>query len=73
VESGRLKIRITTPPEKGKANEAVVELLAKNLKVPKSSIKIVSGHTSRIKKILIVGVDFALLQEKLGVKVSESS
>jgi uncharacterized protein (TIGR00251 family) len=73
VEAGRLKVRITAPPEKGKANEAVVELLAKTLKVPKSSVEIVSGHTGRIKKVFIKGVDFALLQQKLGVEVSETS
>jgi len=49
-----------------------VELLSKELRVPKSSITIVSGQTSRVKRILIEGIDFAHLQEKLGVEVKET-
>ncbi|WP_456455789.1 DUF167 domain-containing protein [Thermovibrio sp.] len=69
VEEGKLKVKVTVPPEGGKANKAVVELLAKTLKVPKSSISIVSGQSSRLKRLYIEGVDVATLQEKLGVKV----
>ena len=46
-----LKIYVTAPPEDGKANKAVIELLAKELKIPKSSISIISGAHSR-KKII---------------------
>ena len=46
-----LKSRVTAVPEKGKANKALIELLAKSLRVPKSSISMISGDTSR-KKIL---------------------
>ena len=42
-----LKARVTAVPEKGKANKALVALLSKTLKVPKSSISVVSGETSR--------------------------
>jgi uncharacterized protein (TIGR00251 family) len=68
-----LKIRIAAPPEGGKANRQVVELLSKTLRVPKSSIEIVKGETSRIKLLKIEGVDVATLQEKLGVEVVENS
>ena len=37
------EIRVSVPPEKGKANERVIELLSKNFKVPKSRISLVSG------------------------------
>jgi uncharacterized protein (TIGR00251 family) len=46
-----LKARVTAVPEDGKANKALIQLLAKSLKVAKSSITIVSGDTAR-KKIL---------------------
>ena len=46
-----LKARVTAVPEKGKANKALTELLAKALRIPKSSISVISGDTSR-KKIL---------------------
>lgn len=47
-----LKVRITAPPEDGKANRAVLTLLSKTWKVPLSSLTIVSGETSRYKRIL---------------------
>lgn len=43
------EIKVSVPPEKGKANEKVMELLAKHLKIPKSAITLKSGSTSRIK------------------------
>lgn len=46
-----LKARVTAVPEKGKANKALIELLAKQLRLPKSSISVISGETAR-KKIL---------------------
>ncbi|WP_457678072.1 DUF167 domain-containing protein [Thermovibrio sp.] len=73
MEEGRLKVKVTAPPEKGKANEALIELLSKRLKVPKRSISIVSGQTSRVKRVFIEGIDFATLQERLGVKAVKSS
>ena len=53
---GSLKVSVTAPPERGKANQAVVKLLAKMLKVPASSITVTGGATSRQKKVHIDGV-----------------
>jgi uncharacterized protein (TIGR00251 family) len=50
-----LKIAVTAPPEDGKANKAVIALLAKRLKLPKSAIEIASGESSRRKTLLIDG------------------
>jgi uncharacterized protein len=50
---GVLKVRINAPPDKGKANDALIELLSIHFSVPKSRIHILSGKTSRIKKIEI--------------------
>ena len=47
----RLKIRVTEPPEKGKANAAVVELLAEALGVPRARVRIVSGTASPLKLV----------------------
>ena len=41
--------RVTVPPEKGKANQRVIELLAKHLKIPKSAVKLISGQTFKEK------------------------
>jgi uncharacterized protein (TIGR00251 family) len=50
-----LKIAVTAVPEDGKANKAVIALLAKRLKLPKSAIAIAQGETSRRKTLLIDG------------------
>ena len=53
--SHALKVRVTQPPDKGKANKAVISLLAKRLGFAKSALEIVAGHTSRDKLIRITG------------------
>ena len=45
----KLKLWVTVPPEDGKANKAVVALLAKSLGLPKSAVTLVRGETSRTK------------------------
>ena len=59
-----LKARVTAVPEKGKANKALIELIAKSLKVPKSSIAVISGDTGR-KKILRIDGDTEDIVSKL--------
>lgn len=46
-----LKVRVTAPPEDNKANLALLILLAKHLKVPKSTLSIVKGHRTRNKVV----------------------
>ena len=48
-----LKVYVTPPPTEGKANKAVVELLAEHFSVPKSSIHIIKGLKSRNKLVKI--------------------
>ncbi len=52
-----LKVAVTAAPEKGKANEAVIELLAKRLRLPKSALSVVRGQTSTQKVIEINGME----------------
>jgi len=51
-----LKICVTAIPEKGKANKAMIALLSKYWKIPKSEITIVRGATSRVKLLEVDGV-----------------
>ena len=53
VREGRLSVSVTSPPERGKANAAAIELLAKWLKVGVSQLSVVSGKTSRNKLVFI--------------------
>lgn len=50
-----LKCSVTAVPEKGKANQALIELLAKILHLPKTSIRVSGGETQRLKTLEIEG------------------
>jgi uncharacterized protein (TIGR00251 family) len=52
-----LKIRVMAPPEKGKANEAVVEILAEKLGISTDDIEVESGRSSPSKVIAVTGMD----------------
>jgi hypothetical protein len=60
-----LKISLTAPPVEGKANDACIEFLAGLLKLPRSSITIAAGQTSRNKLIRISGVSAAEVEARL--------
>lgn len=49
--AGIYKVAVNAPPQDGRANEAVVELLAEHFDVPKSSITILRGHSGRKKLV----------------------
>jgi uncharacterized protein (TIGR00251 family) len=53
IEPGVFKIRVGAPPEKGKANQRVAELLAKHFNIPISRVFLKSGAVSREKLFLI--------------------
>lgn len=65
IHAGRLKVAVTQAPEKGKANQALLKLLAELLAIKRSQITLVAGETSSHKKFLITGVDLAMLQRRL--------
>ena len=48
-----VKVKLTAQPIEGKANKALVEFLSKQLKIPKTSIEILKGETSKDKTLLI--------------------
>ncbi len=52
-----IKIKIATQPIDGKANKTLIEFLSKNFKIPKTSIKILKGETSKEKTILFMTQD----------------
>ena len=64
-EDGILKVKISTPPVKGKANKQLIEFLSKTMKIPKSDIAIEKGATSRRKKVVIDGLTQSQLMQKL--------
>jgi uncharacterized protein len=62
-----LKVSLTTPPVDGRANEACIEFFAKLLKVPRSSVTIASGQTSRNKVIRVAGLTAEDVGKRLGI------
>jgi hypothetical protein len=61
-----LKLAITAPPVNGKANEACSEFFANLLKVPRSSVTIAAGQTSRNKVVRVTGLTVDQIRERLG-------
>ena len=53
---GAIRVHVTAPPEGGKANAAVIELLAKRLGVGKTTIRIVAGGKARNKTVMVDGM-----------------
>jgi len=71
---GALKLEVQAPPDRGKANAAVIALLARLLDVPRSAVVLVGGTTSQDKIVEIQGIDAeALCKRLLGRGVRASS
>jgi uncharacterized protein len=59
------KVRVTAAPEDGKANAAVVRLLADTLALRARDVEIVSGHASRDKTVALSGIDHEEIERRL--------
>jgi uncharacterized protein len=59
------KVRVTEAPERGRANEAVLRLLAETLALPRTALTLVSGHGAREKIVELTGVGPALIERRL--------
>lgn len=59
------KVRVAEAPERGRANEAVLRLLADALALPRTALTLVSGHGAREKTVELVGVGPALIERRL--------
>ena len=62
-----LKLAVTAPPVEGKANQAVIEFLADFFAIPRSSVSIASGETSRNKVVRVSGVSMQRVRELLAM------
>src|SRR3954447_17409022 len=65
---GTLKIKLKAPPVDGAANDELVRLIAKELEMPQSSIEIVSGHSSKKKRVCVNGVSAYQIRAILSAK-----
>ena len=68
-----LKLSITAPPAEGRANQACIDFFAKLLNLPRSSITIAAGTSSRRKVIRVTGLSAAELRQRLEKPLAGSS
>ena len=68
LHNGRIKIKICSPPQDGKANKELMDFISKKTGVPKKNIRIISGERSNLKEIEIMkkpGIDiYAILLDR---------
>lgn len=69
--AGALKLGVTAPPEDGRANQALVDLLRKLFGLKRSQVEMVSGATARDKKFLLRGVTRETITRQLATLVHD--
>ena len=65
VVGDALKVALTAPPVEGKANQAVIEFFAELFAIPRSSVTIASGETSRNKVVRVAGLSKQVVEQRL--------
>ncbi|MHC4483184.1 MAG: DUF167 domain-containing protein [Planctomycetota bacterium] len=65
--NGMVKIKVSAPAEKGKANQCLIEFLAVQLGIKKRAISIISGPTNPVKQIQVLGISCQALLERLNL------
>ena len=66
------KVRVAPAPERGRANEAVLALLAETLRLPQASVVLVGGETSRDKVVAVQGLSEVEVERRLEAAVGSS-
>ena len=66
TKDGTVKVYVTAVPEKGRANRAVIKVIAQRLGIPKSAVSLVSGERSRTKLIEVEGLSVEEVRRRLG-------
>ncbi len=72
MHGGELRIRLMAPPVDGAANQALVWLLARVLKVPRAAVTIAGGHASRSKLVEVAGISTADACLRLGLRADDA-
>jgi uncharacterized protein len=70
IVGNALKLALTAPPVEGRANQAVIEFFAELFAIPRSSVTIASGETSRNKIVRISGLGRAAVDERLNATLT---
>ena len=67
IHAGALKLSVTTAPEKGKANKALIEILAESLNLPRNRVSIEQGQSSHHKIVLLQGANVDHVRDRLAL------
>jgi len=73
IHAGQLKVQVTAVPEKGKANKAIIKLLAAELDLKRSNISLHKGSSSQQKMFVVVNIASEELRERICNAVLKSS
>jgi uncharacterized protein YggU (UPF0235/DUF167 family) len=65
------KIKVSSPAEHGRANDAVVALLASSLGLHRRDVAVLSGHSARDKVVSVSGIESAELEQRLGLAAGQ--
>jgi uncharacterized protein (TIGR00251 family) len=68
IQGDAVKVRLTAPPVEGKANQALVRFLAKQLGVPRNAVELTAGAGSRRKTVQVAGLSPQQARERLGLQ-----
>jgi uncharacterized protein len=68
IRDGALLVRVSAPPVEGAANDALLEFLADELRVPRRSVRLTGGNRSRRKRVLVTGMNAAALRAALSLR-----
>lgn len=69
VVGDALKLALTAPPIEGRANQAVIEFFTDLFAIPRSSVTIASGETSRNKVVRVVGLSKQVVEQRLAANL----
>jgi uncharacterized protein (TIGR00251 family) len=67
-----LKIKVSAPPERGKANQCLLRFLAKKLGVKKGAVSLIAGQTSTVKQVQVSGISADTLLRKLNLNKQDT-
>ncbi|MGZ3445695.1 MAG: DUF167 domain-containing protein [Myxococcaceae bacterium] len=68
IREGALEVRVSAPPVEGAANDAILELIASALDLPRRAVTLVSGEHGRSKRLRIEGLAAAEVRARLGLQ-----
>jgi uncharacterized protein (TIGR00251 family) len=73
LASGELRVAVSAPPERGRANQAVIELLAEALAIPRRAVSLARGGSSRQKTFEVEGLEEAEARRRIDAAIAEGA